>query len=1009
MRKSLFFLLLSLCSLTLFAQQKIVSGKITDQTTGQPIQGVNVSIKGTTTTVVTDAAGAFSIPAPSPQSVLVISYVGFGTQEITVGNQETISISMSNTLKGMDEVVVIGYGTVKRRDLTGSVSTLKGSEITQTPTFNAVEAMQGRVPGVDVTRSSGAAGAGSNIRVRGNRSISGNNDPLYIIDGFQGGNPADLNAYDIESIEVLKDASATAIYGSRGANGVILITTKKGLSGKTTVSYDGFYGVNGFTEFPKTRLGDEYIQLRREAYRNSLIGGVPEWQTPADDPKLFPNAAEYAAVQQGQWVDWYDLVNRNGTQQSHTVSIRGGSEKTRLYLSTGYYKEEGMLTRNDYTRYNLRLNADQTLAKWAKAGVQSQVAYFNQNSRQDPLSVILSTTPFGIPYDSSGRVNLYPVAGSVSTLSPITDERGDTVASNNTIRTNLLANAYLELTPVKGLSFRSSFGVNLNFSRQGTYNSATSLAQRNTRNIVASQATAFFRSLTWDNVLTYSTQFRDDHSLTITGVQSYLQNDLDNFSATGMSQLLGSQLYYNLGATAGTTRGLTSGFVGSNLLSFAGRINYSYKGKYLLSVTERADGASRLSPGNKWDYFPSVAVGWNLSDEKFMENVRWIDNLKIRGSWGITGNYGIAEYGTQSGIFPAQNIGFGDIQATMYQFNARIGNPDLKWEKSYSTNLGFDMSFLSNRFNATVELYRTVTKDIILERSLPRSTGVSTVYQNVGETVNKGIELALTSQNIRNRDFRWTTIATFTRNNEEITKLVDSLKVILGPSPENSSLLLGHPIQSFYSYRKLGIWQLDKSDLAARYRFGTTPFKPGDIWVEDFNGDSLIDTKDRQFLGSAVPKFVLGLQNNFSYKGLDLGIYMFFRYGQMINAEFLGRYNPSGEGSGPASFDYWTPENPTNDFPRPRKGAQLINYAAYQSLNYIDGSYFKLKTVTLGYTFPKKMASKVFASNIRIYATGNNLFTKAKSHFLDEYDPERGGAESSPLSRQVVVGVNLDF
>ena len=249
---------------------------------------------------------------------------------------------------------------------------------------------------------------------------------------------------------------------------------KKGLSGKTTVSYDGFYGVNGFTEFPKTRLGDDYIQLRREAYRNSIIGGVPEWQTPADDPKLFPNAAEYAAVQQGQWVDWYDLVNRNGTQQSHTVSIRGGSEKTRLYLSSGYYKEEGMLTRNDYTRYNLRLNADQTLAKWAKAGVQSQVAYFNQNNRQDPLSVILSTTPLGVPYDSSGRVNLYPVAGSVSTLSPITDERGDTVASNNTIRTNLLANAYLELTPVKGLSFRSSFGVNLNFSRQGTYNSGKS-------------------------------------------------------------------------------------------------------------------------------------------------------------------------------------------------------------------------------------------------------------------------------------------------------------------------------------------------------------------------------------------------------------------------------------------------------------------------------------------------------------------------------------------------------
>lgn len=984
--------------------QSTITGKVTDQQTGQPMVGVNVSIKNGATTAVTDNNGNFSITA-APDAVLVFSNVGYTSVEMNAADSP-LSVSLSPDARGLDEVVVIGYGTVKRRDLTGSVFSIKSEDIIRTPTHNAVEALQGRVPGVDLTRSAGTPGANSTIRVRGNRSFFGSNEPLFIIDGFQGGSASDLNPNDIESIEVLKDAAATAIYGSQGANGVFIVTTKKGAAGKTKISYNGYYGVNGYTSYPKLRLGDDYIQLRREAYRNT---DPQEWTSPADDFKLFPNADEAAAVANGDWIDWFDMLNRNGTQQSHTVSVQSGNDKTKVFLSMGYFKEEGMLRRSDFTRYSVRFNLDQNLAKWAKAGVQTQIAYFDQNNRVDPLSLVLQTSPLGKVYDSLGRINVFPVAGNNSILSPMTDERGDTVAKNNVIRTNILSNAYLELTPVKGLTFRSNFGITLNFSRQGVFNSSSSVQQRSIRLTTAAQGTVFTRAYNWDNILTYNRKF-GDHDLTVTAVESYIQSDVDELDASGNKQLLGSQLFYNLQATDPTTQRITSGYTLYNNLAFAGRINYSYKGKYLLSLTGRADGASRLSPGNKWDFFPSVAVGWNISNEQFMDNAGFVDNLKLRGSYGVTGNYGIDVYGTQSNLTAASNLGFGDVPVGYYQFQARVGNPGLKWEKTATANIGLDFGILNNRINGNIDVYHAKTTDVIFDRSLPISSGVISIYQNIGETVNKGIEIALSGRIIQNTNFSWDATATFTSNKEKITKLIDGRNVLSATDPEKLSLLIGRPLTSYYSYKKLGIWQTDKEAEAGQVRFGNTAFVPGDIWVEDINGDGIIDANnDRQYLGSPVPKFVLGLQNNFSYKGIDLGIYFFMRYGQTINAEFMGRYNPSGEGNGPANFDYWTPENPTNDFPRPRKQAQLINYAAYQSLNYIDGSYFKIKTITLGYTLPKHIASKIFATNIRVYATGNNIFTKAKNHLLEDYDPERGGSESSPLSRQFVFGVNLDF
>ncbi|HVF96717.1 MAG TPA: TonB-dependent receptor, partial [Flavisolibacter sp.] len=984
-----------LITATAFAQ-RTVTGRITDQANNQPIPGVNVGVKGTTTIVITDADGRYSIAVPSNMATLIFSYVGYGTQEIPVGTSTTLSPTLSSAQRSMDEVVVIGYGTVRRRDLTGAVSSIKNEDLVRTPTFNATEALQGRIAGADITRSSGAAGAGVNIRIRGNRSFGGDrsrteeadrfNNPLVIIDGFQGGNLSDLNPNDIETIDVLKDASSTAIYGAQGANGVIIVTTKKGIAGKTSVTYDGFYGINGYASFPKPRLGESYLQLRREAFRTA-----GQWSSPADDPKLFTNADELKAVQAGQWVNWFDLINRNGQQQSHTVSVRSGSERTKSLLSLGYFREEGMLKRNDFTRYNVRFNLDHNLFKWAKAGLLSQVTYSKLNSRRDPLSVAYSTAPLGVPYDAEGKVNLYPLPGNTAVISPLTDERGEGIAQDNTLRANIVANGYLEIAPIRDLTIRSNLGTTLNFSRRGIFNEATSLAQRNTLINTATVTNGLGRFFNWDNIITYNKRFKE-HALTITGVVGYIQSDAEQLEASGDRQLLSSQGFFSL-SSARQIRDVSSTYEAWNNVSYSGRINYTFKSKYLFTATYRADGASRLATGNKWDYFPSVALGWNISQESFLQNLGWVNNLKVRGSWGKAGNYGIRVYGTQSLIIPGQNMGFGDVQANYYQFNPTIGNDELGWETSTTTNVGLDFGFLKNRISGSFEWYNTITTDILALRSLPFSTGVASTFQNIGESQNKGVELTLYTQNIAQKNFSWNTTTTFTKNSEKITKLIGTQEVIFGATPETQSLILGRPINSFYSYRKLGVWQSKDAGTATRYRFGTTPFREGDLRIDDINGDSLINTNDRVYLGSTVPDFVLGLQNNFTYKGFDLNVFLFWRYGQMLNAEFLGRYSPSGgsssggfsEGSGPANLDYWTPENPTNDFPRPRQGQRFIDIPAYQALYFVDGSFFKIKTATLGYTFGKNLAKKVGGENIRFYVTGNNIFTKAKSHLVKDY------------------------
>ncbi|MBN2611198.1 MAG: TonB-dependent receptor [Bacteroidales bacterium] len=1015
MKKNLFvFALILLFTCSLWAQVK-VTGKVTNST-GEPIPGVNVIIKGTEQGTITDTEGDYALTGLSSDAVLVFSFIGMLTEEVTVDNQTEINMVLVEDIMSLDEVVVIGYGTVKRRDLTGAVSSVKAEDIIKTPTLNAMEAIQGRVTGVDIIRNTGRAGSDVTIKVRGNRSFGDPNRPetfddlnrpLFIIDGIQGGSFSDLNTNDIESIEVLKDASTTAIYGWQGANGVIIITTKKAKAGKTKVSYNGYYGVNGLTPYPEGRFGDDYLQLRREANRGTL------WNSPDDDQALFPHPDEWQAFREGKWINWTDYILDNGKLQSHQLSVSGGNEKSSTYFSVGYYDEQGPI-KDAYKRYTARLNSESNFAKWAKAGLQAQVTYINNDSKVDALSKANAMSPLGTVYNEDGSLNLYPIAGDNSVINPLTDTR-ENAAINNNISSKIFTSGYLEITPFNGLSLKTVLGANINFSRRGIFNDSLSMSQYSDNYSIASINATNSRNINWDNIITYTKEL-SGHSFTVTGITSYTEGISDYLYALGSGQenkgLYNSFLFYNIESSDITTRTIESQYTGTKTMSYAGRLNYSYKGKYLLTLTERLDGNSRLSPGHQWSWFPSIAMAWRISDENFARNIGFLTDLKLRLSYGEAGIASIEPYGTISGIQPGTKPqSFGEKVVPTYFFKVNKANENLEWERSASYNLGLDFAVLDNRAVVVIDLYSTKTTGILMARSLPMSLGGDIespflIWQNIGSSQNKGIEISLNTLNVRTASFKWTSSVTFSRNNEKIVSLIDGTDIISGSSPEDRSLLLGKPIGSYYNYQKLGIWQLDETEAMAAMK---TPVQAGEIKVADLNNDSIIDANnDRTYIGSKSPKWVCGFQNTFTYKDFDLSVYLFARWGQMIKNELLSRYNPAGTGNGPAYLDYWTPENPTNDFPQPRN-QRLIDYSYYQTLPYVDGSFFKLKNISLGYTLPRAISTKLKIEKMRVYCTASNLFTVAKSHLIKYYDPENSGSEKTPMSRQIIFGVNLDL
>ena len=983
-------LIFSFFSIAAFAQSKTVTGTIKDQVTGTPVQDATVQVKGSAQTTSSDASGRFSIAVPSGKSVIVVSHVSFGTQEITVGNQSDISVNLSNAVTNFNEVVVIGYGAVKKRDLTGSVVSIKGDEVTKVPATTPIEAIQGKVPGADITRSNGYAGQGASIRIRGTRSIANpgsSNNVLYIVDGVQGVPMSDINPNDIQSIEVLKDASSTAIYGSRGANGVVIITTKRGTSGKPKMSFNTYSGISEVAGYGEFLNGPEYVAFKREAFR-----AAGTWTSPSDDAKIF-NPLELQAIQKGQFVDWQDLLLNKGRQQDYQLGVTGGSERTKVYFSAGYFHEKGVLKLDEYKRYTARFNIDQTINNWMKVGINSQLAYINNDVRRDPFNQASKTPPIGTPFDSAGNFILFPLGGSQ--INPLADEQPGQLSRN--IKTKRFAAAtYLELTPIKDLNFRSTFSttqssaVEGNFYGRNTINGAGSRSQSS----ITNNENSF---ISWENLLTYNKQ-NGNHAVTLTGVTSYIQTVNTNSFAGGNNQLFESQTFYNIGA-ANQNPFWGSGYNKSSLLSYTGRINYSFLGRYLLTLTGRTDGSSKLGEGNKWAFFPSAAVGWRISDEAFMQSQSLFSDLKLRASYGVSGNDVIGPYATQNSLSQIQ-FSYNDANAAIaYGINPTIGNDELEWELTATKDIGIDFGMLNNRISGSIDYYDAITTNLIFPYTLPTSTGVSTVNRNVGKTRNQGFELGINTVNISNKIFTWTSNLTFSRNKEKIVELPNGNVI---DNDYRRSLIVGHSPTIYYDYKKLGIWQLNEATEAAKY-----DALPGDIKIADISGpdgkpDGKITAADRTFIGTRVPKWTGGFSNNVKYKGFDLNILFVARVGQWMSSDYYAKYVRNGSQNS-SKIDYWTPENPTNAYPRPH-ATRSSSYVT--TLTEFENSFVKLRNVTFGYTFPAALTSRFKVENLRLYVSGKNLYWFSK---LRDFDPESEGIIDQPLQKLYVAGLNLSF
>ncbi|GAB3831383.1 SusC/RagA family TonB-linked outer membrane protein [Hymenobacter jeollabukensis] len=993
-------------------QTRPISGRVLDATSGEGLPGVTVIVKGTSIGASTNGQGEFQLTAPAGDVQLVLSYVGYLTETVSATGTDNVTVRLRTDQKALDEVVVIGYGAVKRSDVTGAIVSVKEEDLKKVPTANVMESLQGRLPGVDITRSSGSASSGVNVTVRGNRSLTANNGPLFIVDGIQYNSIQDINPNDIQSMEVLKDAASTAVYGSRGANGVIIVTTKKGAAGKTTVSFNTYVGQTEVQYYPYVNDGPAYVAQKREANRRDALRPNGLWSSEADDSKIF-TPQQLTAIQNGTWTRWPDEFLRKGNQQEHQIGLAGGGDKTKFYLSASYYKEQGIFRMDNLKRYATRFNLEQAITDKIKVGMQNQLTYYNQNNRRDPLNIANKIDPLGAARDETGEVIVFPNNGK--DINPLADELANNYLNNTrTIRTFLTGYASYQILPA--LSLRSNVGLTLGSLRTGTYFGSNTV-DRNGSVPLASYGTQMDTNWSWENILNFTKTF-GDHSLTATGVTSLLTFKTEQAKAQGANQLLSYQGFSALG-NANQQVVINSGYVASNLVSFTGRVQYGYKGRYLLTLTGREDGSSKL-PGNPWAFFPSAAVAWRLIDENFVKGLPVLSDLKLRASYGLAGNYDIAAYSSQTPLSKVP-FSYGETSAPGYYLGARLGNTNLQWETSRTANVGLDFGLIRNRLTGSIDVYNTHAEKLLIDAFLPMTSGQSFSTRNVGETRNRGIEVGVNGSIIDNGKLRWNVGVSWFKNQEEI------LALSTGANDINNGWFIGSPTRVFYDYEKIGIWQTSEADEALKYGQ-----KPGQIKVKDQNGDGKISaTDDRVIIGSALPKWNGSLSSDLSYAGFDLSFQWFARIGQTINYEYDQIFDPQGiENS--SRQDYWTPENPTNAYPRPDASVSKSSMQYFSTLAYRNGSYVKLRAATLGYNLPTTWLGKIGIGTARLYVQGKNLWVISK---IKDYDPERAAAAaasnpdsgattsttapagarvglaplSNPIPRVVTVGLNLSF
>lgn len=954
----------------------VITGQVTDQD-GEALPGVTVLMEGTNVGTVTDTDGSFLLDVPK-EGVLVVSFIGYQTQKVNIGSRKIINIVLLEDMSSLDEVVVIGYGEIKKSDLTGAVGSVDNDRIVRMAPVLPAQAIQGQVSGVNVQKINGKPGDDFNIDIRGLSSIGGNNAPLVVIDGVMGGSLNALNPADIEQINILKDASATAIYGSRGSNGVVIVTTKQGKSGRNVITYDGYAGIKTPVNLPNMMGGPRFVEYFEESVKNGS--------------GRFLDEKEQQNVANGTYTDWIDLLLKNGLQTNHNISLSGGNENTRHFFSAGYLSEEGNVPEEKFERFNLKANIDANINNWIKAGVSTYFSYSLQDQgSNEALRSAYRLRPTGDAYDENGELLFWPTTSDSQTPNALFDPPN---VKNEFRNFRLFGNIYLELMPLEGLSFKTVFAPYLESIRNGTFTGRYSKANTGNRNGRADYGSQLNMSYTLDNILSYN-KITGNHSFNGILANSVVVNRNEGAEQNVMDLPFDS-FWYNTGSASNIV-GISSYLQEWALLSYMGRFNYTYHDKYQLTFTGRWDGSSKLAEGHKWAFFPSAAVAWRLGDEAFLQDLNVISNLKLRLSYGLVGNDAVSPYSTQA-----------SIRSTVYDWAgqpavgfapAAIANRTLTWEKSKEINFGVDFGLFENRLGGSFELYKRTTDDLILNRVLPPHTGFESVVGNIGSTLNRGIELSLNTVNIQSNKFSWRTDLTFARNHNEILELYGDDRDDLG-----NLWFIGQPIRVWYDYVFDGIWQLDESEIADSYGF-----QPGNVKVKDLNNDGSITAEsDRTILGSPLPKWIGGMTNTFIFNNLDFSFMLYTQQGAMVRSRFHtdnfarewnGRYNK-------LDVDFWTETNPSNSWPAPNRTGGRV----FEELKaYTDVSFVRVQNVTLGYTFPNRIKERMKMSNLRVYATANNpmVFT----HY-EGFDPE--WAEQNTFNMGVssavyLLGVNVSF
>ncbi|WP_243350287.1 SusC/RagA family TonB-linked outer membrane protein [Parabacteroides sp. FAFU027] len=981
---------------TATVQQKkgTITGKVKD-THGETLIGVSIKIKGTTLGTITDYNGNFSLSNVPANAVLVFSYVGMENQEVAVGSKTALSITLQDKSAGLNEVVVVGYGTQKRSDITGSVTSVPKDRFNQVPVTNVMQAIQGSAAGVNVSQTSSVPGRETTIQVRGANSINASTSPFIVVDGIPFyGSTNDINPADIESMEILKDASAVAIYGTRGSAGVILITTKKGKSGAPIIRYNGYGGVENIAHEFTPRSAAEYYQKYQD-YKTQKAGAT-------GDLMYYGEAANYQKWVNGQFTptDWLKEATQQGNIQDHNISINGGTQEARYYVSGDLLDQKGVIKGYDYKRFSLRTNLDINLKEWLTVGTNLSFVNNDYSNGSDKVNLLYACamSPFTVPTDGSGNYITYPNYPETLYLNPMLNLNAD--LSN--VTKNLTGTVYAELTPFKGLKYR------VNASQSYIINNSRSyygVLAGNTQGGSASASSSEKKFWVVENILSYTKDIQKHH-FDVTALYSAQKTSYFKDGSNAVGFINDGLSYYNM--AAGTTQtAISSAAYDYTLLSQMGRFNYSYDSRYLFSATARRDGSSVFGANtSKYGVFPSFALGWNINNEAFMKQYTFLNNLKLRFSYGTTGNEAIGINQTEttsgSGKIPYNGTGVIGTYANI------LGNANLNWESTSSKNIGLDFGFLNNRIFGTIEAYQNNTYDLLMKRNIPNITGYANVYDNLGKIENKGLEITINTKNLKIDKFSWETSLNFATNKNKIVDLYGDGKDDIG-----NKWFIGKPIGVIYDYEKIGIWQA--SEIAATDKVN----KAGDVKFKDQlivdsdgdgipdKGDGIIDSKDKVILGQTAPKWRGGITNTFHYGDFHLSVFIETVQGSMKSASseiFFG--DEAGRRNTPKEVGYWTAQNQDNYWPS-------LVYANTLGYSFpLKNNYTRIKDVTLSYTVPQTLLKKAGISAATVYLSGRNLYTF--TNWIG-WDPEanqapRGSGDWTndyPTTRTFTVGLNI--